>query len=437
MSILYILQMICLFIYLYKRLRPIKLFMLIFSSYNQKVANSYHPPKNKKKIISSFADDNKYTNNNNSKNSKIKLRNIGTNLNEIKSKVPFLNKGNKDFNSMHKLLVKDNRKIILANNYTSNINIQNKIININNQNKMNKKRLQKGILLQESNKKSKLLSIKSNKNLFYKDIGNKSIKGNKKSKYLYNMETLEYKNKNKSNLNIFKNLRKLYNGDDNLQNMDYEQAIVYDKRALIKMYWAFLVDTQIILETFCTENNLTLFVIKLSYFIFTLQISFFLNAFFYTDEYISNAYHNNGVLDFFTGLPKSIYSFLATMIITNILSILSNSKNELILLIRKKRENKNYLHFINIKLKKLRNKLIVYFILVFILGLLFLYYVTAFCSVYYYSQKYWFIGCLESFGMDFLNAIFICIFLALFRYLSIKKHIKCFYILPNIISTFL
>ena len=153
---------------------------------------------------------------------------------------------------------------------------------------------------------------------------------------------MEYKNKNKSNLNIFKNLRKLYNGDDNLQNMDYEQAIIYDKRALIKMYWAFLVDTQIILETFCTENNLTLFVIKLSYFIFTLQISFFLNAFFYTDEYISNAYHNNGVLDFFTGLPKSIYSFLATMIITNILSILSNSKNELILLIRKKRENKNY-----------------------------------------------------------------------------------------------
>ena len=182
MSILYILQMICLFIYLYKRLRPIKLFMLIFSSYNQKVANSYPPPKNKKKIISSFEDDNKYTNNNNPKNSKIKLRNIRTNLNELKSKVPLLNKGNKDFNSMHKLLVKDKRKIILPNNYTSNINIQNKIININNRNKMNKKRLQKGIMLQESNKTSKLLSIKSNKNLFYKDIGNKSIKGNKKSK---------------------------------------------------------------------------------------------------------------------------------------------------------------------------------------------------------------------------------------------------------------
>ena len=86
---------------------------------------------------------------------------------------------------------------------------------------------------------------------------------------------------------------------------------------------------------------------------------------------------------------------------------------------------------------KLRNKLIVYFFLVFILGVLFLYYVTAFCSVYYYSQKYWFIGCLESFCMDFIVAIIVCVFLALFRYLSIKRHIKCFYILANIINTLL
>ena len=57
------------------------------------------------------------------------------------------------------------------------------------------------------------------------------------------------------------------------------------------MYWAFLVDKQIILETFCKDNYLTLFVIKLSFLVCTFQISFFLNAFFYTDEYISNAYH--------------------------------------------------------------------------------------------------------------------------------------------------
>ena len=57
--------------------------------------------------------------------------------------------------------------------------------------------------------------------------------------------------------------------------MEYEQAIIYDKRSYFKIYWAYLVDTQIILGTFCTENYLNLFVIKLSFFIFTFQISFF------------------------------------------------------------------------------------------------------------------------------------------------------------------
>ena len=126
------------------------------------------------------------------------------------------------------------------------------------------------------------------------------------------------------------------------------------------MYWSFLVDTQIILGTFCTDNYLNLFIIKFSFFIFTFQISFFLNAFFYTDEYISDAYHNDGVLDFITGLPKSIYSFVATLITTNLLRMLSNSKSELKKIIRNKGNNKDYIHLIDIKLRKLRIKLIIY-----------------------------------------------------------------------------
>ena len=83
-----------------------------------------------------------------------------------------------------------------------------------------------------------------------------------------------------------KNENNLYYTDEDIQDMDYEEAIIYDKRSYLRMYWAFLVDTQIILGTFCTENYLNLFVIKLSFFVCTFQISFFLNALFYTDEYI-------------------------------------------------------------------------------------------------------------------------------------------------------
>ena len=128
---------------------------------------------------------------------------------------------------------------------------------------------------------------------------------------------------------------------------------------------------------------------------------------------------------------------MATLVTTNLLRILSNSRTELKKLIREKRKHKNYIYLINIKLKKLRKKLIAYFIFVFTLGLIFFYYVSAFCAVYKYSQKYWFLGCLQSFGIDSAVAIIICIFIALFRYISIKRKIKYFYFLANFISTFL
>ena len=198
-----------------------------------------------------------------------------------------------------------------------------------------------------------------------------------------------------------------------------------------------MIDIQIILETFFTENNLNLLIIKISFLIFNFEISFFLNAFFYTDKYISSAYHNDGVLDFVFSLPKSFYSFIVTLIVTNLLRMLSNSKYELKKLIRYKRNHPDYSYLIIIKLRTLRKKLIVYFILVFFLDLLFLYYVTAFCSVYKYSQKFWFLGCFQSFVIDILLSIIICIFLALFRYIAIKKKIKCFYVFASFLSAFL
>ena len=155
------------------------------------------------------------------------------------------------------------------------------------------------------------------------------------------------------------------------------------------------------------------------------------------DEYISDAYHNEGVLDFLSGLPKCIYSSVATLIITNLLKMLSSSKNELMRVIRGNLKFDNYLKLIEIKLAKLSKKLIIYFFLLFLLISFFLYYVTVFCAVYRYSQKYWFLGCLESFGIDFIIGLICCAFLALFRFISIRNNIKCLYIFKNILNILL
>ena len=360
MSSMLVIQIILFFIYLIKKLNPLKKFILIFKINQDK--NNYL--NNNKKFIKNEENSKKYCKN---KNRDYDLLNINTN----------------------------SKKDIINNN---------------------------------KDKICKKINLKKQKSSFKKW---KNVRDTQK------METLKKVN-TKNNIKFKNNeINKIEFSNSNIQEFDFEQAIIYDKRNYLKMYWGFLLDSQIIFSSLCTDNNFDLFVIKLSFLVFNFQLSLFLNAFFYTDEYISNAYYNNGVLDFFSGLPKSIYSFIATLLITNLLKNLSSSKNELIKVISKKRKSNNYINIINIKLAKLRKKLIIYFILVFFLSLFFIYYITIFCAVYKYSQKYWFLGCLESFGIDFLVSLIINIFLALFRYISIKKNIKCLFVFANIINAFI
>ena len=64
-----------------------------------------------------------------------------------------------------------------------------------------------------------------------------------------------------------------------LDDIDYEKALLYDKRNYFRMYFSFLVDSQIIFTTFCTENHLHLFIIKLSFFVYTIIFMIILNIF--------------------------------------------------------------------------------------------------------------------------------------------------------------
>ena len=69
--------------------------------------------------------------------------------------------------------------------------------------------------------------------------------------------------------------------------------------------------------------------------------------------------------------------------------------------------------------------------------LIVLYFVSTFCAVYRYSQKYWFFGFLESFFINFLIANITCLFSSLFRYMSIQKNKKYFFSLSNMVKNFI
>ena len=400
MGSMFALQIIILSIFLIKKLKPIKTYMINSLKKNIKISQN-NPPK-------MYRDKDEKNGHNNIK----KNKNRGGVLNNtliFQTELP-----------KHSLKNKYNKNNqIKKNNFVPIIyKSKNDLINYNlSQNK--------GMI----NSKEKINNLEA---MSY------NIKLSEKSNSIEVNENNTNNNneKRKNNKYYITNL-KISQKDEDLQDMDFQEAINEDKRSFLRIYWCFLVDSQTILGTFLTENYLDLLIIKISFLLCNFQISFFLNALFYTDEYISDAYHNESILEFFTGLPKSIYSFVATLITTNLLRMLSSSKSELIQIIREKKKHKDYMNLINSKIKKLRIKLIIYFILIFSLGLFFFYYVSSFCSVYRNSQKYWFIGCLESFLIDLLVTVIICILLAIFRYLAIMYKIKCLYIVVTIIKKFL
>ena len=66
------------------------------------------------------------------------------------------------------------------------------------------------------------------------------------------METTQGKNNNYSiNFSAKNNLNKLSKIDSNIQDLDYEEAIIYDKRSFLKIYWGLWkhVDRKILRET--------------------------------------------------------------------------------------------------------------------------------------------------------------------------------------------
>ena len=267
------------------------------------------------------------------------------------------------------------------------------------------------------------------KNKLYKNIKTNS---SKTVKDLYNPEETK-KTESEFNTKDLGNMRlkhkKMYysHSREELNGMNFNDALINDNRTFCLIYVGYLLEEHIILNTFFTDLYLELRPIKMSFLLFGIEINFFFNALFYSESYISDIYQSDGVLDFFSSLPKSIYSFIVTLIISALLKMLSTSKKELMKIIDEKQNKEEYLAAVDIVLKKLMNKLKWFYIIVFFLGLFFCYYCSAFCAVYPNSQKYWLIGSLISILFELATPFIICLFLAIYRYIGLKKRIKCLY----------
>ena len=173
--------------------------------------------------------------------------------------------------------------------------------------------------------------------------------------------------------------------DDALTDLDYEEAIIADKRTYWQLYFSLLKKDQLILFTFFRKDDYNLPQIKILLFIVSFAFFFAVNGFFFTDESMNNIYEVNGAFDIIFQIPQILYSSIITTIISMILQKLSISEEE-IFEMKKEKDFKKSKEKANKILKNLKLKLILFLVISFILMIFFSYFISCFCAVYGNTQ---------------------------------------------------
>ena len=261
-----------------------------------------------------------------------------------------------------------------------------------------------------------------------KDTNKKQTQNNNNNKNNIN-------NKNKKNNNIYKNynLTKAKFNEYEMNNLNYKQAIIIDKRSYYQYYLSLLKRKHILIFTFYTSNDYNSREIKICLFIFSFALYFNVNALFFNDLTMHKIYEDNGTFDLIYQLPQIVYSTLISSVINMIVTFLSLTEQNILKLKNENSKKETKQRLIN----KLINKFILFFVLIYILLILFWYYLACFCAVYINTQIHLLKDTMISYTLFLLYPFVLCLLPGIFRLPSLKSkkaNKECLYKLSKIIQ---
>ena len=208
--------------------------------------------------------------------------------------------------------------------------------------------------------------------------------------------------------------------DEELNDLKYELALKYDHRTFSEYYISLLRIKHIVLFTFFNNNDYNSKIIKLDLFLFSFGLYFTINTLFFTDKTMHQIYKDKGVFKIIYQLPQIICSSLICSIINIFIKLLALSQG-LILKFRKKKDIKDLNKRMLILDKKLRIKIILYFLFSTIFLLFFWYYFSIFCAIYVNTQSHLIKDTLISITTSFISPFVINLIPGMFRIPSLSK----------------
>ena len=171
-----------------------------------------------------------------------------------------------------------------------------------------------------------------------------------------------------------------------LDDMEYDDAIKFDKRSFCEFYWNRLKDKQLIISLFNYEF-LRPVTMKILLLLLNIDLYFVVNGLFYNEEYISNLFHSTEEETFFSFLERSLerllYATIVGAIVEGIIGFIFIEEKKVKKLFIREKENIAKLKYEIFKLiKSIKKRFFIFIILSFILIIISWYYVNCFNNVY-------------------------------------------------------
>ena len=180
-----------------------------------------------------------------------------------------------------------------------------------------------------------------------------------------------------------------------IDDMEFDDAVVYDKRKYIEHLIENLKEDQIIPNTFIAEDKLKPRSIKVMVLLLNVMFYFIINGFFFSEEVISELYHiDEEKENFFSFIPRSITRLIYTTLVSIIIDIIVNfffvEEKKIKGIFRRGKDNtqslrKNMAEF----MKDLKTRYLGFIIFVPIILIISFFYLLCFNYVYPYSQIEW------------------------------------------------
>ena len=262
--------------------------------------------------------------------------------------------------------------------------------------------------------------IKSSKQL--KPFSEKNIENN--NKYYIKRNNIKNKDKDSS----LKYLCGII--EDDINELEMIEALLWDKRNFWKIYLSFLKQYQLFYFTFL-RKDFNIQNIKYTLFMFQNTLIFLFDTMCYSDESMENYYKTKYIFNIRGILRRSIVNLICTSVILAILKCLSYSEKGSRGIRFSKGIKGSFIRYKSFIIC-LKVRLYIYFIFVFILHLGCYYFIKGFCAVYPRTQLNLIFDTFISIVLNNIYPFGICLIPTLLRHLSLKRKNKVIFCLSQL-----